>query len=184
MAEGHMMNRRLLTLLCIIAIGFASMWCAPSTPSGAVVGERGPFLVKRGEGEKVLGMGTIKASPRTGTQGAALFYWSIPEPGSGGVHVHDSADEFFYILSGTGSVLVGEKKESFGPGDTILVPKGTDHGISPASPVEMLFFVDKPGLADEFREVTAKSNGGKTQLTLEEVNAISQKYGTTYKSLR
>jgi len=41
-------------------------------------------------------------------------------------HRHD-VDEALYILSGKGTVKVGEKEFKVGSGDFISVPRGTDH---------------------------------------------------------
>jgi hypothetical protein len=47
----------------------------------------------------------------------------------------------------------------------------------------VVFFVDRPGLASEFREYQTEAAAKKRRLTLAELNRISQKYGTTYKTL-
>jgi hypothetical protein len=43
--------------------------------------------------------------------------------------------------------------------------------------------VDRPGLASDFREVRSEAVAKKRRLTLEEWNRISEKYGTTHKTI-
>lgn len=102
-----------------------------------------------------------------------------------GLHYHTRADEFFYILAGQGSFKVHGEDISIGPGDVVFVPAGQDHGFSVGAerPLEMLVFVDRPGLAQDFRELHALRQANPGPLTLEQRNAIAQKYGTVYREL-
>ena len=152
----------------------------------AVWTQEGGYVLKRNEGEKLFeGSTIIKASPRTGSQGAEMFWSALGAGFSSGIHVHHTADEFFYVLSGTGVALVGGNEVSIETGDVVFVPKGQDHRLktSGPDPLEIVFLVDKPGLANEFRDYHVKSDGGRMLLTLKELNRISKQYGTTYKTL-
>lgn len=169
------MSTRFATLLIITLIAAVSVW---SQESG--------YVLKRNEGERLFGGATIiKASPRTGSQAAEMFWSALSAGFSTGIHVHHTADEFFYVLSGTGVALVAGKEVPIEAGDVVFVPRGQDHRLKTmgASPLEIVFLVDKPGLANEFREGHATSDGGKVALTLQDLNRISEKYGTTYKTL-
>ncbi|MCZ6671580.1 MAG: cupin domain-containing protein [Verrucomicrobia bacterium] len=144
------------------------------------------YVLKRGEGEALFdGQTLVKASPRTGSQGGEMF-WSHLGPGfSTGIHIHHAADEFFYVVSGAGVALVGDKEVPIETGDVVFVPTGQDHRLKTSGgvPLEIVYLVDRPGLASEFRDGHVLSDGGKVPLTLEQLNQISQKYGTTYKTL-
>jgi len=143
------------------------------------------YVIKQGEGENACGF-LIKASPKTGTGGAAMLAGTTPPGGSVGLHSHESTDEFFYISAGSGAVFVSGREIPIHTGDVIFIPRGTDHKLrntDPVAPMEAVFFVDKPGLADEFREAHAQYCSAKRMFTLDELNAITKKYGTTYKSL-
>lgn len=44
-------------------------------------------------------------------------------------HYHADANEAQYILEGHGMFWLGDKQVPVGPGDLILIPKGTPHGM-------------------------------------------------------
>ncbi len=102
-----------------------------------------------------------------------------------GLHYHTVADEFFYIITGRGTFRLDGEGIAIGPGDIVFVPVGQDHGftVSAEQPLEMLVFLDRPGLAQDFRELHALRAANPEPLTLEERNAIARKYGTVYKEL-
>jgi mannose-6-phosphate isomerase-like protein (cupin superfamily) len=77
--------------------------------------------------------------------GANITYQFIVKPGTMGLlsagrvrlkgpthkadDVHDGWDQVYLILSGAGSVLVGENTYPVKPGDIIRIPKGIKHGV-------------------------------------------------------
>ena len=152
--------------------------------------QRSGYVLKRGEGEVIdfdNATWIIKASPQSGTQGGEM-HWIAASPGSStGLHVHLRADEFFYVLSGRGTVVLADQEVSIEPGDVIFVPKGHDHKLENTDsdrPLELLFFLDKPGLADETRALYHRFEETGEPPTLEELNKIANKYGTIYKTLK
>ncbi len=36
-------------------------------------------------------------------------------------------DEVYFVISGTGSFVIGEERQPFGPGEVLYVPKGVPH---------------------------------------------------------
>jgi mannose-6-phosphate isomerase-like protein (cupin superfamily) len=48
-------------------------------------------------------------------------------------HFHANSDEIQYVIEGTGTIWLGDAKRDVGPGDLIIIPKGTTHGASVAS---------------------------------------------------
>ena len=50
------------------------------------------------------------------------------QDGSPPKHLHANANEIQYILEGTGTVWLGDKEVKVGPGDLVIIPKGTPHG--------------------------------------------------------
>ena len=104
---------------------------------------------------------------------------------STGVHVHHQADEFFYVVSGKGLALVDGSELTVEADDIVFVPRGHEHRVksSGATPLELVFLVDRPGLATDFREGRSEAVARKRRLTLEEWNRISEKYGTTHKTI-
>lgn len=66
------------------------------------------------------------------TVGASRFWVgeSIIEQGSSSnPHLHDDAEEVFYVISGTGRVKVGEEEEDIAPGSCIFIPPKTLHQL-------------------------------------------------------
>ncbi len=48
-------------------------------------------------------------------------------------HYHRDVDEIQYIVEGTGTFWLGDKQQTIGPGDLIIIPKGTAHAGSMAT---------------------------------------------------
>ncbi len=105
------------------------------------------YILKSGEGEDTTGDGSsiIKASPRTGTQGVVFLVGQDAPSTSSGIHVHLEADEFFYVLGGTGRILLGTEEHEIGAGDTIFVPVGSEHRVTSSEddPCEVLWLVNR-----------------------------------------
>ena len=142
------------------------------------------YVLKPGQGEDTIGDGSslIKASPKTGTQGVVFVEDTMPPSSTSGIHVHLEADEFFYVLEGTGHIGLGADEHEISAGDMIFVPVGTDHKItsSDGEPLHVIFVVDHPGLDEQFR---LEFDGlDRTKMTIDEFNAIVEKYGTVYKT--
>jgi len=142
------------------------------------------YILKPGEGEDTVGDGSsiTKASPKTGTQGVVFVDDKMPPAGTSGIHKHLEADEFFYVLEGSGRILLGEEEHEIESGDFIFVPVDTYHKItsSGADPLHVLFVVDRPGLDEQFR---AEFQGlDRTKMTVEEFNEEVRQYGTVYKT--
>jgi len=103
-------------------------------------------------GNIVPGLGTIRtrtllALPQ-GTMSVAT--------GNAPKHTHADANEFQYVVSGTGTVWLGDQQRPIHPGDLIIIPKGTVHGGSvPAAGEEIKIFAIKmpPQAPDDFHPV-------------------------------
>ena len=137
------------------------------------------YVLKPGEGEPDGFGGLIKASPRTGTQGVVFVVGQDAPSSTSGIHVHLEADEFFYVLDGTGRILLGTEEHEIDAGDTIFVPVGSEHRVTSSEddPLYMIFVVDRPGLDEQFRLALDRTN-----MTVQEFNAIVEQYGTVYKT--
>ena len=172
-----MINRRALILFGIVLVGAVSGWT-----------QQRSYVLKSGDGERLPGdrQTFIKASPRSGTQSVEAFRDSMAAGASTGIHIHQQADEFFYVVSGRGLALVDATEVPVEADDFVFVPKGHDHRVknSGPMPLELVFLVDRPGLASDFRESRSEQVARKRRLTLEEWNRISQKYGTIHKTLQ
>jgi mannose-6-phosphate isomerase-like protein (cupin superfamily) len=49
------------------------------------------------------------------------------QQGNVGKHFHASSDEIQFILSGTGTVWLGDTQREVKPGDLVVIPKGINH---------------------------------------------------------
>lgn len=60
--------------------------------------------------------------------GVSFFHSAIPAGAPGAPpHVHEHEDEIYYILEGTAHFLLGDRVETAGPGDTVILPRGEFH---------------------------------------------------------
>lgn len=138
------------------------------------------YVLKSGEGERAAVPGLIiKASPASGTQGGVAILQPMSPGFSTGLHYHVHADEFFYVIAGRGKATIGTTTHDIEAGDFIFVPSGQDHELEAVQSLEVLEFLDKPGLDADFRHVFPNPNGYPK--TLDELNAVSSKNGTVYK---
>lgn len=55
-----------------------------------------------------------------------------------GMEVHENIDQFFRFEVGTGKVIIDDKEYIVGPGDSVIIPKGSNHNIINTSEEEDL----------------------------------------------
>jgi mannose-6-phosphate isomerase-like protein (cupin superfamily) len=139
------------------------------------------YVLKPGEGEMLGPDRLIKASPRTGTQGGVMVLDHAYAGFSTGpdYHRHENADEFFYIISGTGTSVIDDEEYEIGPGDVIFIPHGVNHimSVSEDGPMELLFFFDRPGADDWFRRAHEQYFSQGIPFTLEDCNELGADLG-------
>ena len=64
------------------------------------------------------------------------------EPGQGQrVHTHDDQDKIYVVLEGRGRFSVGSADEMLEPGEAIVAPAGTPHGVANESGARLLLLV-------------------------------------------
>ena len=68
------------------------------------------------------------------------------------MHKHLHSDEYFYFLSGTGTVIIKDKESTFKAGTSAFVPRNTWHSIknTGSESVHMLFGFSPVGFEDFF----------------------------------
>jgi mannose-6-phosphate isomerase-like protein (cupin superfamily) len=70
----------------------------------------------------------LKISPEGG--GSFSLTEAVIPPGKGaGLHIHEQSEECWYVLEGEYRFTVGGSEFTAGPGSTVLVPRGTPHGL-------------------------------------------------------
>lgn len=164
------MNRTIVTLMLFLGTNAAH---ADDLRKGYVLGS--------GDGELVWGS-TIKASSEMGTRDIEVIVWPAPEGFSTGLHYHTEADEYFYVLSGSGIAIIGENEYRIQAGDFMFVPARVDHKIVVEEPIEMFEFLDRPNQVGELRAWHA-TYGDALPESLDQLNEIAARFGTVYKTL-
>jgi quercetin dioxygenase-like cupin family protein len=135
-----------------------------------------PFVLQSGEGKQAFGI-TFKA---TGADG--LGHYSFGEsklaPGAPGpfLHIHDTHDEAFYVVSGELMMRAGDETIVAKAGTFVFVPAGCVHGFANRSGADaVLIGIHSPGGYDEiFRELDAC--GGPDNLDLDQAANLPPKY--------
>ena len=61
---------------------------------------------------------------------AASLGYSVFTPGTVLVPVKHETEEFAYVVSGRGELLLDDRALPFGPGDALYVPSGVWHAVS------------------------------------------------------
>ncbi len=163
------MNGRLLATCTILAVATASVGYS----------DDGGFIVRKGDGESLLGGNlVIKVSKDTGSQGGLMVVQRMSGFTTGN-HIHDHADEFFYVSSGRGEVLINDRIHVAEQGDIVFVPKGQSHelrNLDTTSTFEVVFVLDRPGAENQFREIDERISDGAV-LTRKDYDEIARKYG-------
>lgn len=82
---------------------------------------------------KVLGgsIRTFFTKETVGTEDLMFLVGDFP-PGEGlEPHAHETQEEVYYCVSGTGTVWYGEEKKEtpIGPGDGLWIPRGVEHSV-------------------------------------------------------
>jgi len=147
------------------------------------------YVLKHDEGTVLPGYDSsliVKVSPELGSQNDITIVQKI-RPGKGtGLHYHKDADEIFYVIEGTGTAVLGDKIYNIEAGDFIFIPKNLDHKIrkyDSTGILKVVFFMDKPGLLEFFKERHKQFYIDKKPMTLEELNKVAERYGTHFKTL-
>ena len=61
-----------------------------------------------------------------GADGSQMAFWTHERDGISQEHVHDY-DEYFVVVQGKYTLLIGDKKILLGVGEEYLIPKGMTH---------------------------------------------------------
>jgi mannose-6-phosphate isomerase-like protein (cupin superfamily) len=115
-----------------------------------------PYALPAGDGERIAMRGnTITLKATAASTGGVLMLSEVEAMPGGGppLHVHDSEDEWFYVLEGTFDIVLGDRVVRAGPGDFAFVPHGTPHRFANAGsgPARIIAAVSPGGLEDFFR---------------------------------
>jgi quercetin dioxygenase-like cupin family protein len=115
------------------------------------------YSLTRGTGvSDVWFFGGARISVKTGgaeTDGR-LYQAHIVEQRGGGppLHIHNNADETFYIIDGELLVFVGDERIEAGPGDFVFGPRGVPHAYVARSEQAEFLATFAPASMDRFFE--------------------------------
>lgn len=124
----------------------------------------------------------IKVGSATGSENLAVGTQQVKRGTGIPVHRHPRAEETFYALAGSGTVMLEEKEHGFEPGGVIFIPKNTWHGFAnPDEEVLLLWIVCPSGLDSFFRETCSRPGAPAKGLSREQIREIAVKYGTEFR---
>ncbi len=125
------------------------------------------ILVKPDEGERIRWPQQghdfcLKISSASG--GSFSLSEAVIPPGKGaGLHIHEESEECWYVLDGEYRFTVGDSEFTAGPGATVLVPRGTPHGLMAGQTGGRHLTIFAPGGCEvAFREIGAAQRSGST----------------------
>jgi len=101
-------------------------------------------LIHRASGDEArvqrLGPYAIETLIDPAEEGATTFYRITISPNERTrVSYHRIAEEFYFVIAGTGTALLDGREHALAPGDLLRLPPGTTHGfITAAEPLDML----------------------------------------------
>lgn len=93
-----------------------------------------PFTTK--DGSTIHSLLDLANAP---VQNQSLAQATVPSGSATQRHYHQRSEEFYYILSGRGSMEIDGEIREVGPGDAILIPPGAWHQITAGVAAPLVF---------------------------------------------
>src|SRR5262249_8948312 len=98
------------------------------------------------------------------------------------IHRHFDMDEAFYVIEGSGSLILDDVRYPIGKGASIFIPMNSWHGFENAShELVLLWTVAPTGLECFFREIATRPGVPPIQRSKQQLNEIASKYGTEFR---
>ena len=124
----------------------------------------------------------IKAGSATSSDNLAVGTQQVTIGAGIPIHRHLYMDEAFYVLEGSGILILNDRRHPLEKGGTIFIPKNSWHGFENSDHELLLLWVVTPaGLDGFFRDTCNPPGVAPKQLTKEQVNEIARKYGTEFR---
>lgn len=125
---------------------------------------------------------TVKLAARADTESGVSIFEFVQPPMSFGAppHQHLHEDEFFYILDGELTALLGDETVTVGPGSLLVLPRGAPHGFWNAgeTPVRVLLVVSGSDFDGFFEAVAAElAQAGASADPGAVISAVAASYG-------
>ena len=163
-----------------------SQMLAHAVTDGRATGQPGGVLGPE-DGEHLLhfrdhGNVYIKVGSATGSSNVAVGTQQVMASSGIPIHRHFKMDEAFYVLEGSGIVILNDVRYPFEKGGTIIIPKNSWHGFeNPDHELTFLWVVTPAGLEGFFRETCSPVGAPPKQLTREQIREIARKYDTEFR---
>lgn len=108
------------------------------------------FVLKPDDGEAFWFLNTLtlnKVSGHHSHGGVTIVDHRVPSGFAPPPHIHNGADEMFYILEGAFAGFCGDQQWEAGPGDLVFLPRDIPHGftVSDAGPGRALLVLAPAG---------------------------------------
>ena len=124
---------------------------------------------------------TVKLAARADTESGVSVFEFVQPPMSLGAppHQHLHEDEFFYILEGELTTLLGDETVAVGPGSLLVLPRGAPHGFWNVGdePARVLLVVSGSDFDGFFEAVAAElAHAGANADPGAVINAVAADY--------
>lgn len=172
----------------VLALGGlgVSPFLRPALVAGQA-GAGGGFVLGPSQGEQLIhfrdgGAITITLGAATGSSDLAVGTQQVMRGTGIPIHRHFTMDEAFYVLDGSGTVVLGDARHSFEKGGTLYIPRNTWHGFeNPDHELLLLWIVAPAGLDGFFRDTCSPPGLPGKGLTSEQIRAIALKHDTEFR---
>ena len=124
----------------------------------------------------------IKLGSATGSEDLAIGTQQVMVGSGIPVHRHLKMDEVFWVLEGSGTVILNDVRFPLEKGATIFIPRNTWHGFeNPDHELLLLWVVTPAGLDGFFRETCSPPGAPAKQFTREQIRKIARRYDTEFR---
>jgi quercetin dioxygenase-like cupin family protein len=144
------------------------------------------YVFNADEGEHLVhfrdrGNVCIKLGAATGSENLAIGTQQVMVGSGIPIHRHLKMDEAFWVLEGSGAVILNEVRHRLEKGEMIFIPRNTWHGFeNPDQELLLLWVVTPAGLDGFFRETCSPPGMPRKQFTREQMAEIAARYDTEF----
>jgi mannose-6-phosphate isomerase-like protein (cupin superfamily) len=145
------------------------------------------FALASGEGEKYWFLGSLMEVKAKGeeTGGAFSLLEEIDPPDfATPMHIHHNEDEYFYVLEGEATFIIGEKNIQAKPGTFVFAPRDIAHmyKIENSKPAKIITMLVPAGLEKLFIDCSVPAAGYKlppddVETDMEKLFTLALEYG-------
>jgi quercetin dioxygenase-like cupin family protein len=159
----------------------------PQGPAASQAGVRRGHVLGADEGEHLIhfrdrGNIFIKVGAATGSGDLAVGTQQVLVGTGIPIHRHFRMDEAFYVLEGSGHVVLDEVRHAFERGASIFIPNNTWHGFeNPDHELRLLWIVSPAGLDGFFRETCSPPGAPAKSLSRDQIRGIARRYDTEFR---